>query len=269
MHMLPDIMMVNAMMLTVIQGAQKTVDPPLMVTDDGVIGVVRLTPGGLTIVRPTASGSPTESIKPLITDARIDFGERMVEDVRQRIRAGFYVDQFQLAQGPQKTAEEVRQEVEQKLRLMGPVLGRQHWELLKPLITAVYEIGRRKGLLDEPPAQVGKKKWDVRYSSTIARAQRISEATQVVHALATIKPIIDVKPEVADLFNTDKIGKFVWDVYGCPHSLLNSDMDLKKARANRQQAQQQAQQLAAQKHSSEIAKNTAPLVAAAGQAGQG
>lgn len=268
MHMLPDIMMVNAMMLTVIQGAQKTVDPPLMVTDDGVIGVVRLTPGGLTIVRPTASGSPTDSIRPLITDARIDFGEKMVEDVRQRIRAGFYVDQFQLAQGPQKTAEEVKQEVEQKLRLMGPVMGRQHWELLKPLITRLFDIMWRKGKLPEPPAIIKGKEFDVRYSSLIARAQRVSEASNIARALEMMKPIVEIKPEVADLYNTDRIGQKVWQIYGNPHGLLNSPAELKKIRQQRQDAAQKAEQMRAQEHQANVAKGTAPLVAAAAQAQQ-
>lgn len=266
MHMLPDIMMVNAMMLTVIQGAQKTVDPPLMVTDDGVIGVPRLTPGGLTVVRPTASGSPTDSIRPLITDARVDFGQKMVEDVRQRIRAGFYVDQFQLAQGPQKTAEEVRQEVEQKLRLMGPVMGRQHWELLKPVITRLFDIAWRAGKIPAPPASIKGKEFDVRYSSLIARAQRASEAANIGHALSLIGQIAAVKPGVSDIVDEDKVGKRIWEIYGNSHSLLRTQQELKKIRAAQQEALKKQQEMAMQKHQSEVTKNNAPMLSAAAQA---
>lgn len=268
MHMLPDIMMVNAMMLTVIQGAQMTVNPPLMVTDDGVIGSPRLTPGGLTVVRPTAGGSPTEAIKPLITDARIDFGEKMVEDVRNRIRAGFYVDQFQLAQGPQKTAEEVRQEVEQKLRLMGPVMGRQHWELLKPVITRLFDIMWMKGEIPDPPAAIKGKEFNVRYSSMIARAQRVSEATNIGHALQAIGQMAQVKPAVADIVDEEKVGRRIWEIYGNPHGLLRSQSELKKMRAAQAEQAKQAQEMKMQEHQANVAKGTAPLVAAAAQAQQ-
>lgn len=257
MAMLPDIMMVNAMMMTVIQGAQKTVDPPLMVEDDGVIGVVRLTPGGLTIVRPGSA-----PIKPLIIDARIDFGQKMVEDVRNRIRAGFYVDQLQLQQGPQMTAEEVKQRTEEKLRLMGPVLGRQHFELLKPLITRLFDIMNRKGLLPPAPVKIQGKEFDVRYSSLIAKAQRVSEAQNIQRAMALLEPLAKLIPNILDNVDTDKIAREVWGIYGNNHKLLNDKMTVDKRRKAQAQMAQKQQQMADQQHQAELAQKTAPMLSA-------
>ncbi len=255
MSMLPDIMMVNAMMLTVIQGAQKTVDPPLMVTDDGVIGVVRLQPGGLTIVRPGSENT----IRPLITDARIDFGQKIVEDVRNRIRAGFYVDQFQLAQGPQKTAEEVVREVEQKLRLMGPVLGRQHFELLAPLIERVYGIMERKEMFSPPPNKIKGKTFQVRYSSMIARAQRMSEALNISKALQIIEPMAQVIPSIIDNVDGDKIARELWDIMGNKHGLLKPQKDVDKIRDQKAKMAQEQMKQQQQLHESQVAKNAAPM----------
>jgi hypothetical protein len=262
MSMLPDIMMVNAMMLTTLKGAQKTVDPPLMVQDDGVIGQVRLTPGGLTIVRP---GS--EMIKPLITDARIDFGYKAVEDVRQRIRAGFYVDQFQLAQGPQKTAEEVKQEVEQKLRLMGPVLGRQHFELLKPVIERTFGIMSRKGLIEPAPQAIRGKSFDVRYSSLIARAQRMSEGQNMMRAVQTLAPLFQVKPESLQLLDADAHVRYIYDVNGLKSSLLLPKREVEKLRKAQAQMQQQAMQQQQEQHQAEVAGKVAPAITALKQGG--
>ncbi len=257
MCMLPDIMMVNAMMLTVIQGAQKTVDPPLMVEDDSVIGVVRLTPGGLTVVRPGA-----QIPKPLITDARIDFGFKCVEETRNRIRAGFFVDQFQLAQGPQKTAEEVKQEVEQKLRLMGPVLGRQHFELLRPIIERLFAIMDRKKLLPIAPAKIQGKRFDVRYSSMIAKAQRMNDGANIARALQVIQPIAQVKPEVLDLIDADKIVRDLWGIYGNNHTELKSEADVKKIRDAKAKQQAELMKQQAEQHQASVAKQTAPMVSA-------
>lgn len=262
MAMLPDILMVNAMMLTVIQGAQKTVDPPLMIHDDGVIGQVRLTPGGLTIVRPG-----DDVIKPLITDARIDFGQKMVEDVRNRIRAGFYVDQLQLQQGPQMTAEEVKQRTEEKLRLMGPVLGRQHFELLKPLITRLFDIMYRRGDIPVAPQKIQGKSFDVRYSSLIARAQRVSEAQNIARAMQLLQPLAQMKPDLLDNVDTDKVVREIWDIYGIDYKLLVSQRDLDKKRKEQAQMKQQMMQQQQEQHQAEVAQKAAPMLAAV-QAGQ-
>lgn len=266
-QMLPDIMMLNAMMLTVIQGAQKTVDPPLVVEDDAVIGQVRLTPAGLTVIR---AGS--EMPKPLITNARIDFGQQMLEDVRKRIRAGFYLDHLQLPQeSPQRTAEEVRQIVEEQMRLMGPVLGRQHFELLRPLITRLFGIMNRKNMFKKPPSEVGTRPFQVRYSSLLARAQRMQEMQNIQRAIATLQPIFQVKPDIMDNVKMDQLAQEVLRGYGVPESLIPTDQELKKIRANQAKHVQKQQQQADQTQQSEVAKNTAPMIQqmAAARQGQG
>ena len=253
--MLPDIMMLNAMMLTVIQGAQKTVDPPLMVEDDTVIGQVRLTPAGLTVIRAGAK-PPT----PLITNARIDFGQKMLEDVRKRIRAGFYLDQLQLPQeSPQRTAGEVRQIAEEQLRLMGPVLGRQHFELLRPLITRLWGIMSRRDMFKKPPGEVGNRKFQVRYSSLLARAQRLQEMQNVQRAIMTIQPLAQIQPNVIDNVKMDDLIKEILTGYGVPSRLIPTDQELRKVRAQQKQDKQQAQQAAQQLNQSQVAKNAAPL----------
>ena len=71
----------------------------------------------------------------------------MEEQRRTAIRNVFYVDQLMLQQGPQMTATEVIQRNEEKMRLLGPVLGRLQSELLKPLIDRVFNILLRNNQL--------------------------------------------------------------------------------------------------------------------------
>jgi hypothetical protein len=264
MQMLPDIQMLNAMMLTVIQGAQKTVDPPLMVEDDSVIGQVRLTPGGLTTVRP---GS--EPLRPLITNAQVEFGEKMLDSIRGRIRAGFYVDQLQLPkESPQRTAEEVRQIAEEQMRLMGPILGRQHFELLRPLITRLFGIMWRKGKVDAPPQILKGKKMEVKYSSLIARAQKMQEAQNMVRAFQTIQPMVQIFPEVRDVLRIEDATRSIWDLYGNPAKLLYDEEEVERKRKIQQQQALKLQEQQEELHKSEVAKNNAPMVSAVGQLAQ-
>lgn len=267
-QMLPDIMMLNAMMLTIIQAAQITVSPPFTVEDDSVIGQVRLTPAGLTVVRAGA-----EPPKALITGARIDLGQNTLEDVRKRIRQGFYVDQLKLPEEtPQKTAEEVRQLVEEQMRAMGPVLGRMHFELLRPLITRLWGIMDRKKMFPPVPAAAQGKKFQVRYSSLLARAQRMQEMQNIQRAMATIAPLQQIDPTVKDNVKLDDLTQEILRGYGVAEKFIPTAQELRKIRANQKQMAQDMKSKADQLHQSEVAKNTSPLVqqiANARQQGQG
>ena len=71
---LPDVKMVNLMSKTIIQAAQKQIDPPLLVPDDGFILPVRTQPGGLNFYR---AGS-RDTITPLNTGANINIGLSLI-----------------------------------------------------------------------------------------------------------------------------------------------------------------------------------------------
>jgi hypothetical protein len=216
-------------------------------------------------VRPGES----DKIKPLITNAQVEFGEKMVDNVRERIRSGFYIDQLQMQQGPQKTAEEVRQSTEDKLRLMGPVLGRQHFEFLRPVIHRLFAIMMRKNLLPPIPDAIKGKDWDVRYSSMIARAQRINEGQNIARAMAMLQPLVQLKPDILDILDTDKLVREVWGIYNNPHDLLVTKQALAKLKAQRQQAAQQQAQMQQQEHQSNVLKNATPAIVASQQNQQG
>ena len=125
---LPDTAMINAIVETTIAAAQKQVDPPLMVPDDGFVLPVRTRPGGLNYYR---SGS-RDRIEPLNIGANNPLGLNVEQQRREAIRQAFYVDQLLMGNGPQMTATEAILKNEEKMRLMGPLMGRLQAELLNP-----------------------------------------------------------------------------------------------------------------------------------------
>ena len=264
-NMLPDILMVNEMMRTLLDGAQKAVNPPFAVTDNGIIGNLKLSPGGVTVVRAFAD-SP---IKPLLAqNPQIDFGPKMVEDVRNRIRSGFYVDQLQLREQPGMTATEVMQQTEEKMRIMGPVLGRQEFELLRPLIERVYPIMYRKGLIPPPPPSLRGRPLGVRYTSLIARAQRMSEGQNIARAISVAAPITQANPNSVEVLDADKAVKYIFDVYGVPKSVMRTDIELSQIKKQHLQQQQQAMQQQQQQHQADLVSKIAPGAAQLQQAQQ-
>jgi len=235
MKALSDIKMVNSMMQTIIRAAQKVTDPPLQVPDSGYSLPVRTVPGGTNFYR----AGTKDRIEPLITGARPDIGVQMLEMIQKRIRDAFFIDQLQLNEGPQMTATEVLQRTEEKLRLLGPILGRQHYELLKPLVNRVFNILARRGKIPTPPAKIQGKIFEVRYSSMIARAQRSSEAENVNRIINAIGPFIQLDPGIMDNFDTDSLLRYVATIYNTPQKIFRGEDDVIAMRQQRAQAQQQ------------------------------
>lgn len=235
---LPELKVLNKMNETMLIGAQLAVQPPLQMEDDGVILPLITRPGGINYTRP---GAPP--IKPIFNDTRLDFGYQAMQDRRQRVKDAYFVDQLKLQQGgPMMTATEVLQRTEESMRLLGPLLGRMQNEFLRPLINRVFQIMMDRKLIEMPPAELSGMKIDVKYSSLIAKSQRVTEAQSILRVLQVVPNLAAVNQEVVDMLNTDSIVKTLSLVYGAPTEMLNTDEVVKQVRDARAQIQQQQAQ---------------------------
>jgi len=237
MSALEDIQMLQEMMKTTVRAAQKAVDPPLQVPDDGMLSPVRMKPGQLSYRR---SGS--DPITPLNTGVNVPLGVEMMEEIRNRIRETFYVDQLQLMQSPNMTATEVMQRTEEKLRLMGPVLGRLQAELLGPMIDRVWGILSRDGLLPDAPPSAEGQEIDIQYVSPIARAQRQQEVQGILKTLEVVPAVANFQPDAVTVIDGRKVIRELADLFGSDGQVLKSeDQVAAEDAAAAQQAQQQQQ----------------------------
>jgi len=254
---LPDVRMVNEMMKVTLKGAQKVVDPPIMLPDDGFVLPVKLTPGGVNYYR---AGS-ADRIEPFANDARIDFGQQVMEDVRMRIKQAFFVDQLKLIENrPEMTATEVLQRSEENLRLLGPMTGRQNNELLRVLIDRTFAMHLRANALPPIPEVLSGKKVDVRYSSMVAKAQRVSEIQNITRTLEVAAPFIQADPAVRDNLNGDEALRYVAKSFGAPQEILNSLDRVNEIRQSRAEAQQELAEQQRQQAEADVADTAASAV---------
>jgi hypothetical protein len=264
MKALPDIKMINQMMKVTLRAAQKMVDPALQIPDDGMMGPVRTAPGAFNYYK---SGS-NDRVEPILTGGRPDIGMDLMEDVRTRIRSAFFIDQLQLREGPQMTATEVMQRTEEQLRLLGPILGRQHNELLKPLVDRVFEICAKRGKLPPLPEKLkGLKKIDVQYSSMIARAQKTAELESFNRMIGLCAPLFELDPSVRDNLDCDKAFHYISSTLALPYEIVRNKLDVKKMREAQAKEAQEMRAMQAEAHEAETMAKTAPVIAGAnGQA---
>jgi hypothetical protein len=254
---LPDVKMLNEMCKTTIKAAQKQVDPPLLVPDDGFLLPVRTVPGGLNFYR---SGT-RDRIEPLNIGANNPLGLNMEQQRRDSIRAVFYVNQLMMQQGPQMTATEVIQRNEEKMRLLGPVLGRLQSELLKPLIDRVFAILLRNNMLPAAPEFLSGRDIEIEYVSPLAKAQKSTELQSIMRAVEILGSLANVAP-VFDYVNFDNLVKHLADIVGVPQKILKTQSQVN---AERQQAQQQQQEMQQMQQLQQVAKaggDIAPLAKA-------
>lgn len=231
---LPDVKMLNLMSKTIIQAAQKQIDPPLLVPDDGIILPVRTQPGGLNFFR---SGS-RDMITPLNTGGNIPIGLSMEDQRRQAIRSAFYVDQLLSGSTPNMTATEVVQRQEERMRVIGPVLGRLMNEMLRPLIDRVFALMLRNEMLSIPPESLQGRDVDIEYVSPLARVQKSSSLNSTMKALEILLPLAQQIP-VGDHLDPDGLVRHVTDSLGVPKSTLRTSAEVKKIREERAAAQQE------------------------------
>ena len=254
---LPDVKMLNEMSKTTIKAAQKQVDPPLLVPDDGFLLPVRTVPGGLNFYR---SGT-RDRIEPLNIGANNPLGLNMEEQRRTAIRNVFYVDQLLLQQGPQMTATEVIQRNEEKMRLLGPVLGRLQSELLKPMIDRCFAILLRNNQFAPAPEFLSGQDIEIEYVSPLAKAQKGTELSSITRAIEILGSLANVAP-VFDYINFDALVKHVADLVGVPQKVLKLQSQVN---AEREQAAQQQQEMAQMQQLQQVAKaggDIAPLAKA-------
>ena len=260
---LPDIKMLQEIMKTTIKAAQKVVDPPLLVPDDGVLGPVRTIPGGLNYYR-ASSGA---RIEPLQTGANIGLSYEMMNDLRERIRTMFFLDQLQFQGAPRMTATEVVERTERTLRLLGPTLGRLQSEFLGPMIERIYGVLSRSGRLPEPPESIAEQELKIEYVSPHARAQRQTETQGIMRTLEFIGPIAGMDPQAAQVVKGADTVRHIAELNGVPPMLLKSDEELLAEAKAQQEAQAAQQQMMQGAEVMDMMQKGANVAKTAGEAG--
>lgn len=241
MTVLPSVQMVNRMKETILRGAEKLVDPPLLLPDGGLVSPIRLFPGGISfsegVVEP----------KPLIPPgaSRIEVGNDLLQKEQEAIREGYFVNLFQTPGSPVKTATQVLEEVDERNRAVSPMLINTQSELFHPFINRVFNILMRAGKFPEMPAVLEDVAIDIEYVSPLAASQQQMEGLSVLRLFQGLAPWSEIDPGIFDNFDMDEVAKVVHKASGAPASILRPTakiVDIRKARTERQAADRAAGQ---------------------------
>ena len=258
MSTLPDIKMLNEMMKLVVKSAQKIIDPPLQIPDDGFLLPVRTTPGSLNSYR---AGSK-DRIEALQTHGDPQLGIEMINALRQQIIRGFYVEWMLMPSDPRDpaaagkgvTATYVLQQRDEKMRLLSPMLARLQSEFLGPLIDRVFAMMWRQSMalrfgpgswLSPPPPELSGVPLRVEYVSPIAVAQKTSQLDVVGRLIQTQQQLLQLAPNEPIVLDIEAIMRLTGRDLNAPAMVLKTPDQMDQVRQQAAQAAQQQQQHAA------------------------
>ena len=264
MNALADVKILNKMVEIGMKAAAKQVDPPLLVPDDSMLMPIRMSPGSINYYR---SGS-RDRIETLNIGANNPLGLNMEDQRRQAISQIFHVDQLLITENRNMTATEVVQRNQEKMRILGPVLGRLQSELLQPMIIRIFNIMMRNGLFPDAPEILLNQEIDVEYVSPMALAQRGEELNSIVKGLELFGNISQLAPATLDYIDPPGLIKNLIKILGLPATMIRSDAEVQQIAEEKAEAQQQQMEAQQQMAESEMARNVAPAVQAVSNAEQ-
>jgi len=261
MNSLPDVKVLNKMVEVGLKAAQKQVDPPLLVPDDSLMLPIRTAPGSLNYYR---AGS-RDRIEALNIGANNPLGLAMEDQRRKAISQTFHVDQLLVTENRNMTATEVAERSSEKMRILGPTLGRLQVELLNPTVIRVFNIMLRNNLFKQAPEILVDQEIDVEYVSPMALAQKGQELSSIIRGLEIFGQIGAIAP-VTDYIDPQGLVKEIIKILGIPAKIIRSDVEVQEITEQKQAAQQQQMEMMNAVQESQVAKNVAPAVQALDEA---
>jgi len=237
---LSNIKMINRMMEAVINGAEVSVWPPYLLEHDSMVSTLDLRAGALNYQKqPLSQGPAVQQLgnEKMHYQLAIDFITR----VESKIKSAFFVDVFLLlTQLKNMTATEVIERTQEKMLILGPILGRMQSELLNPMIIRTFGILQRRGKLPPVPEELIGQEFDIVYVSPLAKAQRSVQSKDMTTYLSIIGQMAQMLPEVLHKIDGDAIVDKMAKFFSVDPDIIRNQEEVDAIRQGiAQQAQQQ------------------------------
>jgi len=268
MLVLPDIKMLNEQEKTIMRAAQRMVEPPLLVSEDGALQPFNVRPNALNYGYIDEQGRAM--VQPMEMRGNIPLGIELQDQKRKIIQDAFLVTLFQiLVDQPNMTATEAMLRAQEKGQLLAPTMGRWQSEQLGPMIERELDILGTAGMLPPMPRALmeGRGQVEISYESPLNRAQRAEEGMAILNTLNAAGAVAQFDPEVVKLFKTQDAMRELAEINGMPAKLLFSPEEMDQINAAAAQQQQLAQILQAAPVAAQAAEGFAKANVLANQSG--
>lgn len=222
------------------QLVDKIVNPP-MVGPSG-LKKINLLPGETTFIdglQGQTEFRPAYIVNPQAMPTMMEEIRNIEERINGIMFANLWLSITQ--QDSQMTAREVGERREEKYLQLGTLLERVTTELLSPMMTRCFALCLRAGKIPPAPPQLQGLELKIEYTSAMAAAQKILGTTAIERMTAFVGNLSTIQPSVLDKIDLDDAADRYGEALGVPPSMIRTDDDVAKLRADRSEQQQQIQ----------------------------
>ncbi len=200
---LPAINVLNDEKRTVLKQGHRTVDPVLLVSDDGVMDSFSFRPGAINPGGVTPEGKLLVHTLPV---GNLALAKELMEEERRTINDFFLVTLFQiLVDTPSMTATEVVERAREKGALLSPTMGRQQSESLGPMIEREVDLLISQGVMGEMPPALKEAggEFTIRYDSPLSRLAKAESVAGLFRVVDFLREFVAVSGDPSPLDHID------------------------------------------------------------------
>lgn len=272
---IPEARTLQEMTITLLEAGEKATNPPLIGIQDALRSDVNVMAGGITWVDREYDERLGEVLRPLTVDKNgIPLGVEMSDRVEARLKEAFYLDKLTLPPigGPDMTAYEVGQRVQEHIRQVMPLFEPVENEYNAPLCEVTFDILMKFGVFGSPfeiPEELQRRKVEFMFESPLHDAAERAKAQRYLEATSLIANAIASDPSVAYILDNRKAAREALQVSGVPNAWMRTEGDVEAMAQQDAQQQQAAELLAQMQAGADVAKTIGITPAPSGTGGTG
>lgn len=259
MDVLPDVMQLQVMTRRMAEAIEKQVRPPLIGEMSLKNKPTSTLPGHLTYVTDIGPGKGIRPIYEVTPD--VNAMSLNIQAIEKRIQIGLFNDLFLMLEqkvNEEMTAYEVAQKIQEKLQVLGPVIESLITESLKPKLKRIFNILKRKGMIEPPPDSLKGIPLDIEFVSMLALTQKGAATGGIERLLQLVGSVVAIYPEAKYTIDITSTIQEYNDLLGNPQKVLNGPDKIQQLVQQAAQQAQQQQQMAGISQMAEAAGKAAP-----------
>ena len=242
---LPDARLLQDMSRVLLEAGEKATNPPMIAVQEAIRSDIGIFAGGITWVDREYDEKLGEVLRPLTQDMRgIPMGIDMAQDIKAMLREAFFLNTLTLPQnGPEMTAYEVGQRIQEYIRQASPIFEPMEDEYNGALCETTFELMLRNGAfgpMQDIPQSLRGQEIRFRFESPLHEAierqkgQKFQEVKAILADTLALDETITADVDIREAFRD------VITSIGAPAKWLRSETEADDIRGEDEQAQEAA-----------------------------
>lgn len=256
---LPEARLLQAMTRTILEAGEKATNPPMLAVQEALRSDISIYAGGVTWVDAEYDERLGEVLRPLTQDkSGLPLGLELQSLSMSLLKEAFFLNKLDLpSNGPEMTAYEVGQRVQEYIRHASPLFEPLEDEDNGAVCEATFELLLRHGAFgraEDMPQSLRGKEIEFRFESPLHEAIERQKGQKFVEAKALLADTLALDPTAGAHIDTTTAFRDVLQSIGVPAKWLNSEDEAAEIIAGQQQKAAAAELIDAMGAGAEVAR---------------